>query len=72
MKLKDGMDNWCHKGAGLKNLIMDYYQTLFTSQGVDDDVICSLVQKGISKEQNEKLLALFWLQKLKSFRFYAS
>lgn len=51
-RLKDAARNWCGKGQGLEQLVLDYYIELFTSQGGDNFKVCSLIQEGITLEKN--------------------
>lgn len=59
MQLKDDMCNLYSWGAGLHELILNYFRGMFFSRGCEDNHIISLVPKSIDDDQNQALIIHF-------------
>lgn len=58
-RLKRDDGEWCEKGRGMEESMMNYFMDLFKSNEGDSSVVFQMVENHVSNVQNELLLQPF-------------
>lgn len=64
-RLKNENGEWEEKGPALNNLMIRYFQNLFTAQSGESHLVTNCLEKKVNQSQNDRLLRRFSNEELK-------